>query len=240
MIKPVLLDNFIHKNLKVVSAFGATYGDNISMVTVVPQEFRYLIAHYPLFIIKDGNTEKISFAALLGFEKDENLFLGNGSWNASYIPLNVQRQPFLIDIKEGSDPDQDTNSLTVFIDIESNRINDRGQALFLENGEQSDYFKRIINMLKELARGDQLAKKIIDEWINYDLISPLNLNIQYKNSKNDSLEGLNTINEERFKSLSADELLMFHQNGQLELMHFMIASLAHIQTLVDAKNARLP
>ena len=37
---------------------------------------------------------------MFGVEEGENLFLDEKGWNASYIPLNIMRQPFLIGFQE--------------------------------------------------------------------------------------------------------------------------------------------
>ena len=43
---------------------------------------------------KDPDT--VLQSAILGFEDEENLFFSNGSWQPQYVPLMLQKGPFLI------------------------------------------------------------------------------------------------------------------------------------------------
>jgi len=39
-------------------------------------------------------TGRFEPSALLGFQPQENLFFVDGRWDAAYVPLQIQRQPF--------------------------------------------------------------------------------------------------------------------------------------------------
>src|SRR5688572_29174625 len=96
MAKPAILNNIEHKDLKVITERGAKYGDDIMYAFTFPAEFRDLQAHYPIVFHKSADGTGFDAVALLGFQDGENLFLENGSWDCSYIPLTVERQPFMI------------------------------------------------------------------------------------------------------------------------------------------------
>ena len=57
---------------------------------------RNVQACYPIFFIKDGATGQFYPAAVFGFDENENLFLSDQGWDASYIPMMIRRHPFLI------------------------------------------------------------------------------------------------------------------------------------------------
>ncbi len=61
-----------------------------------PWEFRNLQAHYPILFRKRPDTGEFQPIALFGFEERENLFLTGSGWDAAYVPLTIERQPFLI------------------------------------------------------------------------------------------------------------------------------------------------
>src|SRR5438067_13889873 len=92
-----LLNNIEHKHLRVTGARGAAWGDAVMSALTFPAEFRQLQAHYPIvFAKKGGDDDGFDAIALLGFEQGENLFLGPDGWDAHYVPLSIERQPFLI------------------------------------------------------------------------------------------------------------------------------------------------
>ena len=95
MAKLALLNNIDHANLKIVTGFRAEFGDSVNQVAVYPTEFSELQRDYPIFFRKDGEGAYYA-VVLLGLDKGENLFLGEGRWHARYVPALHQRGPFLI------------------------------------------------------------------------------------------------------------------------------------------------
>ena len=91
-----MLNNITHKDLRVITRYGAEFGDNIGTVLTFPTEYGDVQREYPIFFRKDPQTGEFQSIALLGFQQDENLFLDESGWNAAYIPGIVARGPFLI------------------------------------------------------------------------------------------------------------------------------------------------
>ena len=98
-----ILNKTAHKDTKVITDRSADLGDKVKFVMTFPLEFRNVQSNYPIFFIKDGDTGQFYPIALFGFEKDENLFLSDAGWDASYIPMMVKRQPFLIGFQGDAD-----------------------------------------------------------------------------------------------------------------------------------------
>ena len=93
MTNHVLLDNVTHKDLKVDRVFGQDQGDGVNVARVFPVELGRLQNEYPLFFYKNADTGHFETIALLGFANGENLYLGDSGWDASCIPLSIERQP---------------------------------------------------------------------------------------------------------------------------------------------------
>ncbi|MGB5411943.1 MAG: SapC family protein, partial [Woeseiaceae bacterium] len=85
-----------HRGLRIKTGYSAALGDAVMYVMTYPMEFRDVQSCYPILFTKDPNTGGFFAAAILGFETDQNLFLQENGWDASYVPAMVQRQPFLI------------------------------------------------------------------------------------------------------------------------------------------------
>ena len=103
MARHVLLNNVEHKNLRVVTRHGKDLGEAVGSVPTFPTEFAEILREYPIFFRKDTNTGEYGCIALLGFARDENLFLEGDRWDASYVPGIVARGPFLIGFQERQD-----------------------------------------------------------------------------------------------------------------------------------------
>jgi hypothetical protein len=57
---------------------------------VLPTEFEEVQREYPILIRKDPSGD-YQAVALLGLDRDENLFLDETGWNARYVPAVQQR-----------------------------------------------------------------------------------------------------------------------------------------------------
>src|SRR5687767_10021724 len=95
MTKHALLSNIAHKDLRVITQRSARYGDDVMATVTFPAEFRNVQAHYPIVFskTKEGLFNPL---ALFGFRDKQNLFLGPNGWEVPYVPLMIERQPFLI------------------------------------------------------------------------------------------------------------------------------------------------
>src|SRR4051812_20324185 len=140
MSKHALLNNAEHKDLRVVTQRAARYGDDVMAALTFPAEFRNIQAHYPIIFRKSPEGE-FTPLALLGFRERQNLFLGEKGWESHYIPLMVERMPFLIG--KGFNGEQ-----VVHIDLDSPRISrTEGDPIFLENGASSPLLERVSSVL---------------------------------------------------------------------------------------------
>lgn len=120
-----LLNNIEHKDLKINVDKSAQLGNAKTYSVLYPFEFKHAQADYPIFFLKDDKGE-FNAIALFGFEQDENLFLSKNGWDASYIPLMVEREPFLIGYQnnEANEPQP-----VIHIDMDSPRVNSNEGAL---------------------------------------------------------------------------------------------------------------
>ncbi|MDX1293453.1 MAG: SapC family protein, partial [Hyphomonas sp.] len=85
MAKMALLNNIDHPDLRVITRYGADYGDSVNLAAVYPTEFSELQREYPIFFMKDAEGAFFC-VVLLGLDKGENLFLDGDRWNARYVP----------------------------------------------------------------------------------------------------------------------------------------------------------
>jgi hypothetical protein len=240
MANHALLNSIDHQNVKVITERSEEYGDSVWFTLTFPAEFRSIQAYYPIFFNKDPNTGQFISVALFGFQNDENLFLANNKWDAPYIPLSISRQPFLIGVQKVIEDGEEKEQRVLHIDLDHPRVNEeKGEALFLEFGGNSDYLDNAADMLETMHHGINDNKVFIDILVEYELLEPFTLDITLNDESNNQMVGFYTINEDKLKELTPDHLAKLHKNGYLQAIYMAIASQSNIRTLMNKKNARL-
>jgi SapC len=234
MAKHELLNNIEHKDLKINTEKSAFFGNNKTYTVVFPFEFKHVQADYPIFFLKDKNTEQFNAIALFGFEQNENLFLADDGWQASYIPLMIEREPFLIGFQQSSGEEQQP---VIHIDVDSPRVSkDSGTEIFLEHGGNSDYINRISTILKAIHDSKASTELFMTRVQELELLEPLNLDIQLNDGSNNRLSGFYTINEDKLANLNGEELEGLNKSGLLHVIYMVIASHANLNSLIQKKD----
>ena len=229
MPRPVLLNNVDHKDLRVDAVtHSAAMGDGLMLALTFPGEFRSVQAYYPIVFHKgaDGAFQPV---ALFGLRESQNLFLDDDRWDASYIPLAVARQPFLIGMADGEP--------VIHIDLDSPRVGRVvGEPLFREHGGTSEFLERVNSMLLALHEGVRATPAFIDALLQHALLETFVLDIELDRGEQFRLGGFYTIHEERLRALDAAALATLNAAGHLEAIYMAIASLAHLRDLIDRMN----
>jgi hypothetical protein len=202
-------------------------------VSVIPREFQRLVAHYPIFFTKNAESGRFEPAALLGFQKKENLFFVEGRWDVAYVPLQVQRQPFsLIPRAQGS--------ADIAIDMSSPQVQtDAGERLFDDNGQPSKYLQSVTSILSTLVSGSAEGYAFTAKLAELNLIEPVGINIEFVDHSEAKLQGLYWIAAAALKGLSGAQLAELRDRGFLEWLYFQMASVSHVSSLVARKNKLL-
>ncbi len=226
----VALNNVEHRNLRIDTRHDATLGDEVMFALTFPAEFRNVQAHYPI-VFRRGADDTMQPVALFGFSEGSNLFLDGGRWNATYVPLAIQRQPFLIG--------RDGESLTVHIDLDHPRAKGgQGEALFREHGGTSEYLERITSVLLALHDGMREAPAFVQALRHHELLESFALDVELEGGSVHRLTGFHTINEERLRALDAAALDALHRAGHLEPVFMAVASISRFRDLIERTNRR--
>ena len=232
-----LLNNVQHKDLKVIIDRSADLGDNVWYAVTFPNEFKNLQRHYPVFFIKNPDDGEFQAVAMFGVEEDENLFLDENGWNASYIPLNIMRQPFLIGFQEQDHGGETRREPVVSIDMDSPRIHpELGAPVFLEHGGNSDYLENVNSILNVLFVGMRTTKPFFKTLEELDLLESFVLDAELSDGSEHRLAGFYTINEDVLAELEGEQLEMLNKRGYLEAIYMVIASMTNLPTLLERKN----
>jgi hypothetical protein len=241
MTRHVMLDNVTHKDLRVVRDYARVPAYDVNVARVFPSEFIQLQTEYPLFFIRNKDAGNFEPVALLGFSEKENLFLDETGWDAGYVPLSIEREPFLIGFQEKVVDGVPTQSPVVHIDLDHPSVSEtEGERVFLPHGGESPLLEHISSVLMTIHQGHEAAKSLSEMLVGLELVESLTLGVELKDGSNHSLEGLYTINEDRLRDLNASALESLHKRGHLRDVYMMLASLPNVSRLIERKNRRLP
>jgi hypothetical protein len=229
MSNTVLLNNVDHHQLRVITSRGAEYGDAVMFALTFPAEFRELQAYYPIVFRKAADGVGFESLALFGFQDGENLFLGRDGWDANYVPLAIQRQPFLIGVNG--------DELTVHVDLDNPRVSaTAGEPVFLAHGGTTEFLERMNSTLLAIHQGLQAASAFIAALLEYELLESFVLDIELDDGSQNRLAGFYAINEERLATLDAHALDRLHKTGYLQAIYMAVASLSNFRALIERKN----
>jgi hypothetical protein len=241
MAKHVLLDNVSHKNLRVRTGYRPGCGYDANVARVFPSEFCELQREYPLFFVKDSASGHFESFALLGFAEGENLYLDANGWDASYVPLTVQRQPFLVGFQAQQVDGVPTQVPVVHIDLDHPSVVEaEGEPVFLPHGGLSPYLETIESILGTIHHGHEASRVLSQVLVGLELIEPVKLEIRFDDGTSASLAGLYKIDEDTLRNLSANALETLHRQNYLRDIYLMLASLQNMPRLIERKNRRRP
>ena len=238
MTNTALLNNIQHKDLKVIARYAAAFGDNVNQVAIVPTEFEAVQREYPILLSKAAGGEYQALA-LLGLDKDENLFLDQQGWHARYVPAIQARGPFLIGFQQQQDAGEPRREPMIHIDLDHPRVSrSEGESLFLPQGGHSPYLEHVTRVLRLVHQGMSVSMGMYAAFAELGLIEPVALRIDLNDREQYQLADYYTIGEERLAKLGGTDLERLHRAGFLRAAYFVVSSLSNITRLIELKNRR--
>jgi hypothetical protein len=235
-----MLNNVAHKDLRVTIRYGADTGDNIGTVLVFPTEYADVQREYPIFFRKDATTGEFQSIALLGFDKDENLFLrDDGRWDGSYVPGVLARGPFLIGFQEQEMGGEMRKEPVIHVDMDDPRVGrPEGHAVFMPQGGNSPFLDHIATVLAGIRQGIDISKPMFAMLSELDLIEPVKLEVKPSPDEGYSVVGLHTINQQKLATLDGVALERLNRAGFLQAAFLVMNSMNNVRRLIALKQQR--
>ncbi|MEH6592317.1 MAG: SapC family protein [Halioglobus sp.] len=237
--KAVVLSNVEHKDLKVDTRYGARYGDNVNRALAFSAEFDDLHKEYPILFHKDPETGAFHPHAILGFDKDENLFLGEDGWLGNHVPAILSRGPFLIGFQSQEVDGQMRKEPVIHIDMDNPRVGvDDGQAVFLPLGGDTPYLENVMRTLQVIHKGASYDNTLFSSLESMDLLEPVSIEVTLSNIDKVNFNNYYTVNKEKLAQLDGESLEKLNKSGVLNLAIFALSSLSNFNKLIELKNMK--
>jgi hypothetical protein len=235
MPHPVQLNNVDYADLKVVPGYASAYGDSVNQALVFPTEYGLITREY-VILIQKNDAGAFQSVALLGLDKDENLYLDGNRWNARYVPAMHQRGPFMIGFESREVDGKPQREPMIHVDLDHPRIDAaRGIPLFLAHGGNSPYLNRIMEVLQIIHEGAELTQPMFSAFDALGLLENAPIRISLSETEHYMLEDYYSISRDRFAQLDANALYQLHQAGYLGAAFAILSSFQNIQDLVALK-----
>lgn len=227
----VVISPETHKNTKIKTNGTLEFSADMNIVPVVMPEFANVAASGPIVFVRDAGDTRFVAAALLGFEQGENLFFHDMAWQGTHVPMNIGRVPFTLKRVE------DSQTVSPALDMSHELVNEEeGEALMNEQGEETEYFKRVNNFLGTLFDGEIASQKFAKALQDNDLLQEFKVYIEQADGRVRELTGLWTPNITKLQQLADGKVLEFHKEGFLAAAHIVIQSMTQMTRLVKMKN----
>lgn len=231
MTHAVVLDNITHHDLKIIGAHGAQYGDAVNEAPVFATEFSEVQREYPIYFRKE-ETGGFQAYALLGLDKDENLFLGASGWQGRYIPAMCDRGPFMI----GRSHDQTMQDAKLMVDMDDPRVSrTEGEPLFLAHGGHSPRLNRYLHRLRTIHDGLEIGRDVFRAFEAAGLITQINIEIKIDEDTGYIVPDVFSIDREALMHLDGNVLAVLNAQGYLALAFHVVSSLGNIGRIIELK-----
>ena len=240
MTDHVILDNRSHRDLRIITDRSAPYDAGQICTSVFPIEYRQAQCEYPIVFTKNRETGGFEPVVLLGLAEGENLYQNGDGWQADYLPLSIERQPFLIGFQSNSANGADAENPVVYIDLDSPRVSrTRGEPVFAQDGGNSALLDHVSSVLLTIHQGHEQNREFAAKLAHLGLFEPFSIEVTLDDQSQLALSGFYTIDEVRLRDLSGETMADLHRAGYVEDIYMILASLPNFKTLINRKNALL-
>ncbi|WAC49241.1 SapC family protein [Asticcacaulis sp. SL142] len=238
MSQPVPIDNVEHHDLKYAAGFSQAFGDSVNQIAVFPTEFADIQREYPIFFRRDDKNNFYA-VALLGLDKDENLFLSDTDWNGHYVPAMIARGPFLIGFRAHDIDGETRREPVIHADLDHPRFSrTEGEPLFLPHGGNAPRLERITRTLRTIHTGAEIMPAMFAAFESAGLLAPIEVDIRLDETTVYKIPDLFGISAEAMSGLAGEALHALNKQGFLALAFQAMSSLGNMSKLIEMKNRK--
>jgi len=181
-------------------------------------------------IVFAGNEEAVAPVVVLGLEGGKNLYVKeDGTWNAKYIPAFVRRYPFVFSQAE------DKQTFTLCLDEGWDGCNreGRGDPLFDDKQEKTQYLDRMLEFLKEYQKHFTLTQNYCKKIKELGLLEPMKAEFTLPGGEKRALGGFMAVNRAKLKELPPEKLAELVKSDELELTYCHLLSLNNFRQMAE-------
>lgn len=233
--QPLALNRHQHRELRLRSELGGYgFASHLNSVPLTTVEFAQAARDFPI-VFAGGPAEAAMPAALLGLDRDDNLFVdGQGQWAPdTYVPAFLRRYPFVVASKDESPDD-----FTVCVEQSFVSADASGERLFEASGDDAPALQRAVSFLTEYQNEVRRTEVAMEQLREHKLLIPRTVKVERAGQAAQTLSGFSVVDEVRLQKLGGKVLEKLSRSGTLGLLYVHLASLANVQRLSARWDAR--
>jgi hypothetical protein len=214
-----------HGELSIERAdFG--FAANVNSVPLMAVEMTAAASEYT--IVFAGNEDAVAPVVILGLEGTKNQYVDkDGKWSADYIPAFVRRYPFVFSQQE--------NTYTLCVDEAWDGCNKdgKGERLFDEKGERTEYLSRMLKFLEESQAHFVRTQTYCKHLKEMDLLEPMKADFTLPGGEKKSLGGFMAVNRDKLRNLAPEKLAQLAKTDELELTYIHLLSMNNFRRVLE-------
>lgn len=228
MSSPIPLQNDKHAKLKVVESGDYTRYKERHLIPIITQDFFSLAAEFPLVFVKNSETDEFVPVAVMGLREGHNLYCQTEQWQAQVVPVSFTNSPFGI-----ARVDPQGEQYAVMVEEDSPLLSeDKGEPLFKENGERTEYFDRRVESIVNVAQQTLNTQAICKHLAEKELFMTQQLQLRHRpDAPSYNIDGIYTVNEEALNGLSDEDYLELRKRGLLGMIYAHLTSLQQFRRI---------
>lgn len=236
MTNLTVLNSDLHKGIRISPDRQLSFAADKHLMPLNISEVSRAIIDFPVLITRVQGSGDYALSALTSFIPRQNAFYAEGQWGAGFQPAEMQTYPFALVPGTDETPGPQLafdETAPVFTDTD-------GEPLFDDAGQPALWVSQLKSQLLANAENMVITRQFLDRISSLGLISEIVIGVQRSEDHTDRIGGLSTINEDRLKSLSNEELGALRNSGFLGPIYAILFSMFQLNTLIRIHNARNP
>jgi len=222
-----------HRNWALRPSVDFSFARQVNSVPATAVEFPRAALEYVLVFA--GSDDHVMPAAILGIQDKQNIYIEkSGKWLGRYVPAFVRRYPFVF-----SSTDEENFTLCIDASFRGWSKEGKGQRLFDDKGERSEYLENILKFLQQYQVEFQRTRGFCQKLKSLDLLEPVHAQFTTPDGQRRSLSGFMAVNRDKLKKLPADKLAELASTDELELIYLHLQSLNHFEGLISQATGKI-
>lgn len=192
---------------------------------------------YPIVFVRAGDDGQggVDFApiAVFGLSPGENLYIHEGRWRASTLPVLMGSYPFCV-------ARRDDQHFAVCVDAAFEGLSDggEGERLFDDAGKATEFAGRVQAELERIEAQIQGTRRVMRRLADLDLLVEKRFDATMPDGNKLAVDGFFMVDEEKFKALPDATLVELHRSGLSHFVHAHWVSLGQMRRLLTWRMER--
>lgn len=230
------VDKTRHAKLRVKPNADFAHAKEMNLAAISMGELSACTCNFPVVFIQNPENQQVRPVAMFGLRPGENVYYNADGWDSTYVPLLIQRHPFVIGFDDRSD---DPKLLGTCLHRNSPFLSEsEGVALFTPEGAETDYLQSRHLMMRDIFEGEKYTDQFVRKLQELGLLAPLEIIVQPESGELRRVAGIMTVSERKLRELTEAQLQELHKADFLPACYVILGSVFQLHRLMYLRNKK--